>query len=49
MSELKVIDVDRMADVRSLSGQFYRRDLIKDCPQKKVTYEIVKECNNGLI
>ena len=25
MSELKVIDVDRMADVRSLSGQFYRK------------------------
>lgn len=23
MSELKVIDVDKMADVRSLSGQFY--------------------------
>ena len=25
MYELKVIDVDRMADVRSLSGQFYRK------------------------
>lgn len=25
MSELKVIDVDKMADVRSLSGQFYIR------------------------
>ena len=25
MSELKVIDVDRMADVKSLSGQFYRK------------------------
>ena len=25
MSELKVIDVDKIADVRSLSGQFYRR------------------------
>ena len=25
MSELKVIDVDKMADVRSLSGQFYRK------------------------
>ena len=25
MSELKVIDVDRMADVMSLSGQFYRK------------------------
>ena len=25
MSELKVIDVDMMADVRSLSGQFYRK------------------------
>ena len=25
MSELKVIDADMMADVRSLSGQFYRK------------------------
>ena len=25
MRELKVIDVDKMADVRSLSGQFYRK------------------------
>ena len=25
MSELKVIDVDKMEDVRSLSGQFYRK------------------------
>ena len=25
MSELKVIDVNMMADVRSLSGQFYRK------------------------
>lgn len=25
MSELKVIDVDKMADVRSLSGQFNRK------------------------
>ena len=25
MSELKVINVDRMADVRSLSGRFYRK------------------------
>ena len=25
MSEMKVIDVDKMADVRSLSGQFYRK------------------------
>ena len=25
MSELKVIDVDKMADVRSLSGQFYSK------------------------
>lgn len=25
MSELEVIDVDKMADVRSLSGQFYRK------------------------
>ena len=25
MSELKVIDVDKMADVMSLSGQFYRK------------------------
>ena len=25
LSELKVIDVDMMADVRSLSGQFYRK------------------------
>lgn len=25
MTEMKVIDVDKMADVRSLSGQFYRK------------------------
>lgn len=25
MTELKVIDADKMADVRSLSGQFYRK------------------------
>lgn len=25
MSELKAIDVDKMADVRSLSGRFYRK------------------------
>ena len=25
MSELKVIDVDKMADVRSLNGRFYRK------------------------
>lgn len=25
MSELKVIDVDKMADVKSLSGRFYRK------------------------
>ena len=118
MSELKLIDVDKMADVRSLSGQFYRkseadevistikserdeyrynlscarneihnmqiamrdeinsitnkdqeiaelkvkatkllgclkylvmRDLIKDCPPKKVASEIVKEYDNGLV
>lgn len=117
MSELKLIDVDKMADVRSLSGQFYRksevdevistikserdeyrynlscarneihnmqiamrddiksitnkdkeiaelkvkstkllgclkylvmRDLIKDCPPKKVASEIVNEYDNGL-
>ena len=117
MNELKLIDVDKMADVRSLSGQFYRksevdevistikserdeyrynlscarneihnmqiamrddiksitnkdkeiaelkvkatkllgclkylvmRDLIKDCPPKKVASEIVKEYDNGL-
>lgn len=30
MSELKVIDVDKMADVRSLSGQFYRKSEIDE-------------------
>ena len=30
MSELKVIDVDKMADVRSLSGQFYRKSEVDD-------------------
>lgn len=28
MIELKVIDVDKMADVRSLRGQFYRRSAV---------------------
>lgn len=28
MRELKVIDVDKMADVRSLRGQFYRRSAV---------------------
>lgn len=31
MSELKVIDVDKMADVRSLSGQFYRKSEADTC------------------
>ena len=30
MSELKVIDVDKIADVRSLSGQFYRKSEVDD-------------------
>ena len=30
MRELKVIDVDKMADVRSLSGQFYRKSEVDD-------------------
>lgn len=30
MRELKVIDVDKMADVRSLSGQFYRKSEADD-------------------
>ena len=30
MSELKVIDVDKMADVRSLSGQFYRKSEVDE-------------------
>lgn len=30
MSELKVIDVDKMADARSLSGQFYRKSEVDE-------------------
>ena len=30
MSELKVIDVNKMADVRSLSGQFYRKSEVDE-------------------
>lgn len=30
MNELKVIDVDKMADVRSLSGQFYRKSEVDE-------------------
>ena len=30
MSELKVIDVDKMADVKSLRGQFYRKSEVDD-------------------
>ena len=30
MSELKVIDVDNMADVRSLRGQFYRKSEVDE-------------------
>lgn len=30
MSELKVIDVDMMADVRTLSGQFYRKSEVDE-------------------
>ena len=30
MRDLKVIDVDKMADVRSLSGQFYRKSEVDD-------------------
>ena len=30
MSELKVIDVDKMADVMSLSGQFYRKSEVDE-------------------
>ena len=30
MRELKVIDVDKMADVRSLSGQFYRKSEVDE-------------------
>ena len=30
MSELKVIDVDKMADVRSLNGRFYRKSEVDE-------------------
>lgn len=39
MIELKVIDVDKMADVRSLSGQFYR---------KSETDEVIEYLQNQL-
>ena len=37
MSELKVIDVDKMADVRSLSGRFYRKNEADEVIAKKDT------------
>ena len=51
MSELKVIDVDSMADVRSLSGQFYRKseadkyiNLLKDkANYNKFAYKLKSE------
>lgn len=30
MNELKAIDVDKMADVRSLSGRFYRKSEVDE-------------------
>jgi hypothetical protein len=35
MSELKVIDVDKMADVRSLSGRFYRKSEVDNVIAEK--------------
>lgn len=40
MSELNVIDVDKMADVRSLSGQFYR----KSEADKVIVHHKYKRC-----
>lgn len=37
MSNLKVIDVDKMADVRSLSGQFYRKSEVDEVIAEKDT------------
>lgn len=37
MSNLKVIDVDKMADVRSLSGQFYRKSEVDEVIAAKDT------------
>lgn len=34
MSELKVIDVDKMADVMQLSGQFYRKPEIAELEER---------------
>lgn len=50
MSELKVIDVDKMADVRSLSGQFNRKPEVDEVIStiKSERNEIVKEYDNGL-
>lgn len=50
MSELKVIDVDKMADVRSLSGQFYLKSeadkVIADLRAQIVQADA--ECANAL-
>ena len=40
MSELKLIDVDKMADVRSLSGRFYR----KSEADKVIAHNKYKRC-----
>ena len=42
MSELKVIDVDKMADVRSLSGRFYRKHEVEACDRLQ-TANLIKD------
>lgn len=46
-----LINDEQKAKVTKLLGclkYLVMRDLIKDCPPKKVAAEIVKECDNGL-
>ena len=45
MSELKVIDVDKMADVRSLSCQFYRKSEVDKKKEPEFDYD--KETPKG--
>ena len=47
-----LIKDEQKAKVTKLLGclkYLVMRDLIKDCPPKKVAAEIVKECDNGLV
>jgi hypothetical protein len=52
MSELNVIDVDKMADVRSLSGRFYRKSEVdnvideKDAEIARLRRALYKACAN---